>query len=228
MSLLNRRSFLRAPSRRRHDHHCRHQVVRQSARRQRHDPDRRRRPQRPGRRTRQAIRRHEGRAESLTHRPRHEDWARRVSEVEKTGSGTPKTVQDVRKPSKTRTSTPSPSPRRPLALPDEIWAASAGKMSMSRSPAATNVHEGRIAVETARKHERIVQHGTQSRAARTSSVWEALVRSGKARQAPVSRALCYKLRPDRREGTHGPAERIGFQLWLGPHKATIPYQSGAL
>jgi len=44
-----------------------------------------------------------------------------------------------------------------------IWACEAGKDVYVEKPCSHNVHEGRIAVEMARKHNRIVQHGTQSR-----------------------------------------------------------------
>ena len=44
-----------------------------------------------------------------------------------------------------------------------IWACQAGKDVYVEKPCSHNVHEGRIAVEAARKYNRIVQHGTQSR-----------------------------------------------------------------
>jgi len=64
-----------------------------------------------------------------------------------------------------------------------IWAARRARC-LCREALHHNVHEGRIAVETARKHERIVQHGTQSRSGSNFVKLEALVRSGQARQAP--------------------------------------------
>ena len=44
-----------------------------------------------------------------------------------------------------------------------IWGCQAGKDVYVEKPCSHNVHEGRIAVEAARKYDRIVQHGTQSR-----------------------------------------------------------------
>ena len=44
-----------------------------------------------------------------------------------------------------------------------IWAAQAGKHVYVEKPSSHNVREGRITVEMARKHNVIVQHGTQSR-----------------------------------------------------------------
>ena len=64
-----------------------------------------------------------------------------------------------------------------------IWACQAGKDVYVEKPCSHNVHEGRVAVEAARKYNRIVQHGTQSR---PSSDWAAGRRRhqvGQARQA---------------------------------------------
>ena len=70
-----------------------------------------------------------------------------------------------------------------------IWACQAGKDVYVEKPCSHNIHEGRIAVETARKHSRIVQHGTQSR---SSNGWAGAVdfiRSGAAGKLLVSRGL---------------------------------------
>src|SRR4051794_5449008 len=47
--------------------------------------------------------------------------------------------------------------------PATIWACQAGKHVYVEKPASHNVWEGRKMVEAARKHERVVQLGTQSR-----------------------------------------------------------------
>src|SRR5206468_925309 len=74
-----------------------------------------------------------------------------------------------------------------------IWAAQAGKHVYVEKPCSHNVHEGRIAVDMARKHNVIVQHGTQSRSGRWNDTI-ALVKSGRYGKLLVSRALCYKRR----------------------------------
>ena len=105
-----------------------------------------------------------------------------------------------------------------------IWACQAGTDVYVEKPCSHNIHEGRIAVETARKYKRIVQHGTQSR---SSQGWEnlaALARSGKLGKLLVSRGLCYK-----DGGTGGstrgdighkpfktPPAQLDFNIWLGP------------
>src|SRR5882762_6154685 len=49
-----------------------------------------------------------------------------------------------------------------------VWGCQAGKDVYVEKPCSHEIWEGRKCVETARKHERIVQHGTQSR---SSSSW---------------------------------------------------------
>jgi len=48
-----------------------------------------------------------------------------------------------------------------------IWACEAGKDVYVEKPLCHNIFEGRQLVEAAKKHKRIVQHGTQSRASST-------------------------------------------------------------
>ncbi len=81
-----------------------------------------------------------------------------------------------------------------------IWACQAGKDVYVEKPCSHNVHEGRIAVEAARKYNRIVQHGTQSRSDRRWAEAVAAIQSGQLGKLLVSRALCYK-----------PRESIGFK-----------------
>ena len=105
-----------------------------------------------------------------------------------------------------------------------IWACEHGKDVYVEKPCSHNIHEGRIAVEMARKHKRVVQHGTQNR---SSQQWEdlrALAKSGKLGKLLVSRGLCYK-----DGGTGGttrgdigtkpvkaPPSELDFNIWLGP------------
>ena len=64
-----------------------------------------------------------------------------------------------------------------------IWACQAGKDVYVEKPCSHNVHEGRIAVEAARKYNRIVQHGTQSRSEPEWASVAECVKSGQLRQA---------------------------------------------
>ena len=104
-----------------------------------------------------------------------------------------------------------------------IWACQAGKDVYVEKPCSHNVHEGRIAVEAARKHNRIVQHGTQSRSSQRWADLAALAKSGKLGKLLVSRGLCYKdggtaaaLGRHRHKPTKPPPAELDFNLWLGP------------
>jgi predicted dehydrogenase len=98
-----------------------------------------------------------------------------------------------------------------------IWACQAGKDVYVEKPCSHNVFEGRIAVEAARRYNRIVQHGTQSR---SSSRWAdtmEIIRSGRLGRLLVARGLCYKRRNSigtRPTGT--PPTEVDFNLWTGP------------
>jgi predicted dehydrogenase len=102
-----------------------------------------------------------------------------------------------------------------------VWAAQAGKHVYVEKPCSHNVKEGRIALEMARRHKVIVQHGTQSR---TEGGWAntiAAIRSGRYGRLLVSRALCYKLRNSiNRQPESTPPRQLDFDLWLGPAQRT--------
>jgi predicted dehydrogenase len=102
-----------------------------------------------------------------------------------------------------------------------MWACQAGKDVYVEKPASHNLREGRLAVELARRHNRIVQHGTQSR---TEGNWGQImevIRSGKLGRLLVARGLCYKRRDnpgDLVPSVHrveAPGQ-LDFDLWLGP------------
>jgi predicted dehydrogenase len=98
-----------------------------------------------------------------------------------------------------------------------IWACQAEKDVYVEKPCSHNVHEGRIAVEAARRYKRIVQHGTQSRSSREWAHAVAIVHSGKLGKLQVSRALCYKPRPSIGEKPIGdPPAALDYDIWLGP------------
>mgnify|MGYP001156227782 CR=1 FL=1 len=98
-----------------------------------------------------------------------------------------------------------------------IWSCQAGKDVYVEKPCSHNIHEGRVAVEAARKYNRIVQHGTQSRSDRSWAEAAALIRSGKLGKLNVSRALCYKRRDSIGEKPNTtPPSKLDFNLWLGP------------
>lgn len=98
-----------------------------------------------------------------------------------------------------------------------VWACQAGKDVYVEKPCSHNVFEGRQCVEASRKYDRIVQHGTQSRA---SSGWAkqiAAVHSGQYGKLLVSKGYCCK---PRWSIGYKPYEEVpgnvNFDLWLGP------------
>ena len=133
-------------------------------------------------------------------------------------SSMPKVTQDVRKALEDKElnaiSIATPNHWHSLM---SIWAVQAGKDVYVEKPLSHNVFEGRKLVEAARKYERIVQHGTQSR---TNSGWAkaaALARSGKLGKLLVSYGWASK--PRGGIGTKEPKEppkEVDFNIWLGP------------
>jgi predicted dehydrogenase len=145
-------------------------------------------------------------------------WAGRVRQVQRLGQNTPRTVQDVR-----RALEDSNLDAVSVATPNHwhtlitVWACQAGKDVYVEKPCSHNVHEGRVAVEAARRHNRIVQHGTQSRSSEGRARVMEVIRSGQLGRLLVSRGLCYKPRGSiGRRDTEAPPRELDFNLWLGP------------
>ena len=99
-----------------------------------------------------------------------------------------------------------------------IWACQAGKDVYVEKPVSHNIYEGRKAVEAARKYERIVQAGTQSRSNNSIKETIAFVRSGKLGKVLYAQGLCYKRRKSighyDDEALAPPG--VDYNLWLGP------------
>lgn len=99
-----------------------------------------------------------------------------------------------------------------------IWSCQAGKDVYVEKPVSHNVFEGRQCVEAARKYNRIVQAGTQSRsngAQREAFAW---VREGNLGKIKIARGLCYKRRPTigKVDGPQPIPANIDYDLWCGP------------
>src|SRR5260370_42503018 len=88
----------------------------------------------------------------------------RIKEIEKNGGSTPKTVQDVRRALDDQNldaiSIAAPNHWHSLMT---VWGCQAGKDVYVEKPGSHNVHEGRTAVEAARKYDRIGPHCTRGR-----------------------------------------------------------------
>ncbi|MHC5540411.1 Gfo/Idh/MocA family protein [Singulisphaera rosea] len=130
----------------------------------------------------------------------------------------PKTVQDVRHAldDKDIDAISIATPNHWHALMT-IWACQAGKDVYVEKPCSHNIHEGRVAVDAARKYDRIVQHGTQGRSSEQWAQVAELVKSGKYGKLLVSRGLCYKPRPSiGNKPITSPPDGLDFDIWTGP------------
>lgn len=96
-----------------------------------------------------------------------------------------------------------------------IWACQAGKDVYVEKPLSHNVREGRVAVEAARKYNRVVQYGTGQGA--LGDRIAAIAKKGTYGKLLVSRGLCYKRRDSigfKEPST--PPLHLDFDLWTGP------------
>jgi len=99
-----------------------------------------------------------------------------------------------------------------------IWACQAGKDVYVEKPCCHNVWEGQKFVEAARKYNRIVQHGTQSRSDKGLTAALAYLREGHIGKITLARGLCYKRRGSigKVSGAQKPPESVDYDLWTGP------------
>ncbi|MBV9300806.1 MAG: Gfo/Idh/MocA family oxidoreductase [Acidobacteriaceae bacterium] len=98
-----------------------------------------------------------------------------------------------------------------------IWGCQADKDVYVEKPCSHNLWEGKQLVAAARKYNRIVQHGTQTRSA--TCVREAVqkMRDGLIGETYMARGLCYKWRDTigRAQPELVPAG-VDYDLWTGP------------
>ena len=98
-----------------------------------------------------------------------------------------------------------------------IWACQAGKDVYVEKPCSHTIWEGHKLVEAARKYDRIVQHGTQSRSNPGFASETAAVRSGKYGKLLIAYGFAGK--PRKSIGfkePQAPPEGLDFNMWLGP------------
>ncbi|HAK94138.1 MAG TPA: gfo/Idh/MocA family oxidoreductase [Planctomycetes bacterium] len=141
-----------------------------------------------------------------------------ADKIEKKTGRKPAMVQDVRKALEDKDlDVISIATTNHWHAPMTIWACQAGKDVYVEKPCSHNVREGRIAVECARKYNRIVQHGTQGRSERKWAKLAEIAKQGLLGKLLVSYGLCYKTRNSigHKQATTPPPE-LDFNLWLGP------------
>ena len=150
--------------------------------------------------------------------PDSRQFDKRVKQVEARGGNTPKCFQDIRKALEDKdldaVSIATCNHWHSLIT---VWACQAEKDVYVEKPCSHNVLEGRRCVEAARKHKRIVQHGTQRRSTAQWARQIAAVASGKYGKLLVSKG--YACKPRWSIGfkePKDPPEELDFDLWLGP------------
>ena len=142
--------------------------------------------------------------------------SRQVADLQ--GGKVPECVQDIRKllaiKSIDAIAVATPDHWHALAT---IWGCQAGKHVYVEKPCSHNIVEGRRMVEAARKYQRVVQVGTQSRSAPHMMEAIAYVKSGKLGEVHMARAFNSQLR--RRvpavADTPIPAT-LDWDIWQGP------------
>ncbi len=112
--------------------------------------------------------------------------------------------------------------------PATILACEAGKHVYVEKPCSHNIREGRLMVEAARRYQRVVQVGTQSRSAGYIIRAMQLLREGAIGDILMAKAWNSQLRRDiGKVKPTEPPSHLDFDLWVGP-APMVPYQSNLL
>ncbi len=109
--------------------------------------------------------------------------------------------------------------------PASILACEAGKHVYVEKPCSHNIREGRLLVEAARRNNRVVQHGTQSRSTSTTIAAVEMLKNGII--GDVYAAKTWNIQQRGSIGHAEPSaapEGFDYDLWTGP-ATMIPYQS---
>jgi predicted dehydrogenase len=130
----------------------------------------------------------------------------------------PKVEKDLRKvlddPSITALVVAAPDHWHALAT---VWACQAGKHVYCEKPACHNIVEGRRMVEAARKHNRVVQIGTQRRSGPHFQSAAEFIRSGKLGKVPMAKTWIGGARKSIGHKTDSPVPTgVDYDLWTGP------------
>lgn len=101
--------------------------------------------------------------------------------------------------------------------PGTILACQAGKDVYVEKPASHNIREGRLMVEAARRHNRIVQMGIQSRSRPVTERFVEFVQSGKIGKPLMAKVMNVQMRRDigHKEDEAVPPG-IDYETWTGP------------
>ncbi len=109
-------------------------------------------------------------------------------------------------------------------VPAALLAIEAGKHVYVEKPCSHNVREGRLLLDAARRHRRVVQHGTQSRSSPGIQQAVAMLRDGRIGEVLSARCWDWQRRSSigHAKPTDPPAG-VDYDLWVGPAE-WLPYQ----
>jgi len=98
-----------------------------------------------------------------------------------------------------------------------VWACQAGKDVYVEKPASHNLWEGRKMVEAARKYNRVVQCGMQSRSIEHKRKAIELLKQGVIGKVYLAKGLCFKRRQSIGKKADGPVPAgVNWDVFLGP------------
>lgn len=150
--------------------------------------------------------------------------ARAAQTIEKAQGRAPKQVQDFRRILEDRQVNVliNATPDHWHAL-GTILACQAGKDVYVEKPMCHNLWEGRKMIEAARKYQRVVQVGMQSRSAPYAKLAADYIKAGKLGDVYLVRVFNQMQHPIQKSGPDQPApEALDYDLWCGP-AAKLPY-----
>jgi len=145
-----------------------------------------------------------------------------LAQVEKAGKKKPTTYSDIRKllEDKSIDAISIATPNHSHTL-QTIWACQAGKDVYVEKPCSHNMFEAKQIVAAARKYNRMVQQGSQSRSSVALREAVQKMNEGVIGDVYLSRGLCYKWR---NTIGHTPVSDVpagvDYDLWLGPAPKT--------
>src|SRR5690349_267979 len=145
--------------------------------------------------------------------------AKRVKQLTADGKKKPATYSDLRKLLEDKSidaiSIATPNHHHTLQT---IWACQAGKDVYVEKPCSHNMYEARQIVAAAQKHNRVVQHGSQSRS--STALREAVAKMNDGSiigDVYMARGLCFKWRDTiKRTPVSAVPAGVDYDLWLGP------------
>ncbi|MHC4404307.1 MAG: Gfo/Idh/MocA family protein, partial [Planctomycetota bacterium] len=109
--------------------------------------------------------------------------------------------------------------------PAAILACKAGKHVYVEKPCSHNVREGRLMVEAARKHNVVMQHGTQSRSSPERQKAAQILRDGTIGEVLIAKHVNSQKRANiGHVSPSEPPQHLDYDLWVGPAEWR-PYQS---